>query len=48
VDRDTHLRAELIVVALVVSFADVFFDVANFTFLPRVVPKAQCCTPATA
>jgi hypothetical protein len=32
---------QLIVVALVVSFADVFFDVANFTFLPRVVPKAQ-------
>lgn len=33
--------AQLIVVALVVSFADVFFDVANFTFLPRVVPKER-------
>lgn len=32
---------QLIVVALVVSFADVFFDVASFTFLPRVVPRAQ-------
>jgi MFS family permease len=32
---------QLIVVALVVSFANVFFDVANFTFLPRVVPKER-------
>ena len=30
---------QLIAVALVVSFANVFFDVASFTFLPRVVPK---------
>ncbi|MFI5835582.1 MFS transporter [Micromonospora sp. NPDC051300] len=33
--------AHLVVVALVVSFADVLFDVANATFLPTVVPRAD-------
>ncbi|HET7386761.1 MAG TPA: MFS transporter [Nocardioidaceae bacterium] len=33
--------AQLVVVALVIGFADVLFDVANFTFLPSVVPKQQ-------
>lgn len=33
--------AHLVVVALVVSFANVLFDVANATFLPTVVPRAQ-------
>jgi len=32
---------QLLVVALVISFANVFFSVANSTFLPRVVPKAK-------
>ncbi len=30
--------AQLIGVALVISFADVLFDVSNLTFMPRVVP----------
>lgn len=33
--------AQLVVVALVTSFANVLFDVANSTFLPSVVPKEQ-------
>jgi MFS family permease len=33
--------AQLVVVALVTSFASVLFDVANSTFLPSVVPKEQ-------
>lgn len=33
--------AQLVVVALVVSFANVFFFVANSTFLPTVVPKSE-------
>lgn len=33
--------AQLVAVALVVSFADVLFDVANQTFLPEIVPAAQ-------
>ena len=33
--------AQLVVVALVTSFANVLFDVANATFLPSVVPKEQ-------
>ncbi|WIM96156.1 MFS transporter [Actinoplanes oblitus] len=32
---------QLIVVALVVGFADVLFDVANQTFLPTIVPAGQ-------
>lgn len=32
---------QLVAVALVISFANVFFGVANSTFLPRVVPKAK-------
>jgi MFS family permease len=37
-----HLSiAQLVVVALVVGFADVVFDVANSTFLPLVVPREQ-------
>ncbi|GAA4594013.1 MFS family permease [Actinoplanes octamycinicus] len=32
---------QLIVVALVISFGDVLFDVANQTFLPTIVPAAQ-------
>jgi MFS family permease len=32
---------QLIVVALVISFADVLFFVANSTFLPRIVPPDQ-------
>ncbi|CAN7184925.1 MFS transporter [Knoellia sp. LjRoot47] len=37
-----HLTiAQLVVVALVVGFADVVFDVANSTFLPLVVPRDQ-------
>ncbi|WP_328468272.1 MFS transporter [Actinoplanes sp. NBC_00393] len=32
---------QLIVVALVISFADVLFDVANQTFLPEIVPAGQ-------
>ena len=31
----------LVGVALVISFADVVFDVANSTFMPRVVPRHQ-------
>ncbi|WP_179945372.1 MFS transporter [Luteipulveratus mongoliensis] len=38
---DRLTLTQLIVVALVISFANVIFDVANFTFLPRVVPKDQ-------
>ncbi|GAA4555261.1 MFS transporter [Planotetraspora kaengkrachanensis] len=33
--------AQLVVVALVVGFADVVFDVANATFLPSIVSKDQ-------
>ncbi|GAA3779949.1 MFS transporter [Micromonospora maritima] len=33
--------AQLVVVALVVGFANVLFDVANATFLPAVVPREQ-------
>jgi MFS family permease len=33
--------AQLVVVALVTSFANVLFDVANSTFLPSVVPREQ-------
>ncbi|WP_446666428.1 MFS transporter [Flexivirga sp. B27] len=33
--------AHLVIVALVVSFANVFFFVANSTFLPSVVPKSE-------
>ncbi|MGN6575383.1 MAG: MFS transporter [Nocardioides sp.] len=33
--------AQLVVVALVTSFANVLFDIANSTFLPSVVPKEQ-------
>ncbi|RZT79258.1 putative MFS family arabinose efflux permease [Micromonospora violae] len=33
--------AQLVAVALVVSFANVLFDVANQTFLPEIVPAAQ-------
>lgn len=33
--------AQLIVVALVISFADVIFFVASATFIPKVVPKEQ-------
>jgi MFS family permease len=33
--------AQLVVVALVVSFADVVFSVGNATFLPRIVPKTE-------
>ncbi|MEO7267864.1 MAG: MFS transporter [Knoellia sp.] len=37
-----HLTVtQLVVVALVISFADVMFDVANSTFLPQVVPREQ-------
>ncbi|MFC7487377.1 MFS transporter [Knoellia sp. CPCC 206453] len=37
-----HLTiTQLVVVALVISFANVMFDVANSTFLPMVVPKDQ-------
>lgn len=32
---------QLLAVALVISFANVFFDVASMTFLPRVVPREQ-------
>lgn len=32
---------QLVIVALVISFANVFFSVANFTFLPRVVPREK-------
>ncbi|MEU1395098.1 MFS transporter [Micromonospora zamorensis] len=38
---DALTVAQLIVVALVVSFANVLFDVANQTFLPEIVPAAQ-------
>lgn len=38
---DRLTLAHLVVVALVISFADVIFGVANMTFLPRVVPKAE-------
>ncbi|MFG1867216.1 MFS transporter [Micromonospora arborensis] len=38
---DTLTVAQLVVVALVVSFANVLFDVANQTFLPEIVPAAQ-------
>ncbi|NUW32361.1 MFS transporter [Nonomuraea sp. SMC257] len=33
--------AQLMIVALVISFADVIFDVANSTFLPSIVSKEQ-------
>ncbi|MGV9387317.1 MFS transporter [Nonomuraea sp. NPDC003707] len=33
--------AQLVIVALVISFADVIFDVANSTFLPSIVSKEQ-------
>jgi hypothetical protein len=33
--------AQLVVVALVTSFANVLFDIANSTFLPSVVPREQ-------
>jgi MFS family permease len=33
--------AQLVLVALVISFADVVFDVANATFLPSIVSKEQ-------
>jgi MFS family permease len=33
--------AQLVIVALVISFADVAFDVANSTFLPSIVSKEQ-------
>ena len=33
--------AQLVVVSLVVSFADVVFSVGNSTFLPRIVPKDE-------
>ncbi|MBE1489462.1 MFS transporter [Plantactinospora soyae] len=33
--------AQLVIVALVISFADVMFDVANSTFLPSIVSKEQ-------
>ncbi|GGK82461.1 MFS transporter [Mangrovihabitans endophyticus] len=33
--------AQLMAVALVIGFADVLFDVANQTFLPHIVPRAQ-------
>ncbi|WP_353952729.1 MFS transporter [Knoellia sp. S7-12] len=37
-----HLSiVQLVVVALVIGFADVVFDVANSTFLPQVVPRDQ-------
>lgn len=37
-----HLSiVQLVVVALVTSFANVMFDVANSTFLPTVVPREQ-------
>ncbi|KNX38878.1 MFS transporter [Luteipulveratus halotolerans] len=38
---DALTLAHVVAVALVISFANVIFDVANFTFLPRVVPKEQ-------
>ncbi|MGC5310474.1 MFS transporter [Micromonospora zamorensis] len=38
---DALTVTQLIVVALVVSFANVLFDVANQTFLPEIVPAAQ-------
>ncbi|WP_433650193.1 MFS transporter [Micromonospora zamorensis] len=38
---DALTVVQLIVVALVVSFANVLFDVANQTFLPEIVPAAQ-------
>ncbi|MFB9237669.1 MFS transporter [Plantactinospora siamensis] len=38
---DVLTVAQLIAVALVVSFANVLFDVANQTFLPEIVPATQ-------
>ncbi|MFI7604992.1 MFS transporter [Micromonospora sp. NPDC049366] len=38
---DALTVAQLVLVALVVSFANVLFDVANQTFLPEIVPAAQ-------
>ncbi|MFC0002927.1 MFS transporter [Micromonospora siamensis] len=38
---DALTVAQLVAVALVVSFANVLFDVANQTFLPEIVPPAQ-------
>ncbi|MEV6597724.1 MFS transporter [Actinoplanes sp. NPDC051346] len=38
---DTLTVAQLVVVALVVSVANVLFDVANQTFLPEIVPAEQ-------
>lgn len=38
---DVLTIGQLVVVALVTSFANVLFDVANSTFLPSVVPKEQ-------
>ena len=39
--RDALTLTQLVVVALVTSFASVLFDVASMTFLPTVVPKEQ-------
>lgn len=38
---DALTVTQLVAVALVVSFANVLFDVANQTFLPEIVPAAQ-------
>ncbi|MFU8852211.1 MFS transporter [Micromonospora sp. SL1-18] len=38
---DALTVAQMVAVALVVSFANVLFDVANQTFLPEIVPAAQ-------
>ncbi|TDC39777.1 MFS transporter [Micromonospora sp. 15K316] len=38
---DALTVAQLVAVALVTSFANVLFDVANQTFLPEIVPAAQ-------
>ncbi|MBF9131107.1 MFS transporter [Plantactinospora sp. S1510] len=38
---DALTVAQLVAVSLVVSFANVLFDVANQTFLPEIVPAAQ-------
>ncbi|MEU4788566.1 MFS transporter [Micromonospora tulbaghiae] len=38
---DVLTVAQLVAVALAVSFANVLFDVANQTFLPEIVPAAQ-------
>ncbi|MDE0776667.1 MAG: MFS transporter [Nocardioides sp.] len=36
---DTLVLVHLVAVALVISFANVLFDVSNSTFLPRIVPR---------